>query len=1108
MDSNGSAHVEKKIHKFSPREFLKSRRPERFSDSTVSEQPALDRSILEYHLSTLTSRSQEVQFATFARHLLEREICPNLLPQTGPTGGGDSKVDSETYPVADAIALGWHTAIGTEAASERWGFAFSAKKQWRPKVESDIQKAAETNRGYKKVFFVTNQFIRDKARAEVEDKLSREHALDVRIIDRSWILEKVFANGHENLAIEDLQLQTSTRRTVRRGPRDTQRETELEGLERRIQERLRKEHPTAQVAEDCIEAADRARQLERPRTEVEGLYERAERVATRYGSEHQRFICAYQRAWTSYWWYEDYKQFSEFYKVAEQRAKGTENAYVLELQTNLWSLLHNAVLGGNLDERSSGHADRTRLLSKELDRLSRKDEQMSTALHAHALKLQMSLLLGIRAKDTIGQVLTEFQDVLRKCEGLAGFPFEPLANMLTELGEALGHLPAYDQLFKTIVEIQTERKKDCSAAHLLVKRGIQQLRADQPYDAIRSLGLSLSRLYKHESREDAIEALYLCGCAYEQVGLLWAARGTLLSAASLATSEFYTYGNLTLEQAACYRTLKWVELQLGRVAQTLCWHEVDLTVRHVLADKGLLKIDYAWEALFDGTLGMLLLKTNPWELRYTTKLPQSLESLGLFNSWAAALYALGYEQELREAQFPSNNPDEDLHSYFLQWRDHPSAEELPAEPSFYEGSRVTLVSRILGCTVTIETDNASPTLELSESILAALESLLSTGTTEWLATREPLLTMSVRRQEMAKSPFEFELDDSTGRPHFEIACPYFDAHFVPRSLQQDYKEKLFELLALVVARIVVAQDLKATLAKLFRDELAIERSLNFTGSFVTTANVLGTKAKARVSAWTQPDTKEFDTKRTERWDDGDVRRPASVRPKPLKIGQGEAPVEMSDPSKTRQKEIQTVSLIREPLWGRAGWSGTAFVTAAEGDDPPVLALGFKERKAAAEIFKHWEKELGSADSRGLLRLTVIRGINETEPYWYRVVIGSNPEVAFSSRQIRHAIFVSRACTMTPSNDVNLNRFLAAYNLSKKFYLAPAMITDAGFGLVESPWLLKDELILRDAWEIGMNDLDSHAIYADDVPIIPAGKANPPVAQLLQRKRRKGSESDS
>lgn len=140
--------------KFSPREFLRARRPENFSDSTVAEQPALDRSLFDYHLESLTSRNQESEFERFTKSLCEKTICSNLIPQTGPTGGGDSKVDSETFPVAAKLAIGWY--LGEPgAADERWAFAFSAKKVWKPKLKSDLAKAIATGRGYKKFFFVT-----------------------------------------------------------------------------------------------------------------------------------------------------------------------------------------------------------------------------------------------------------------------------------------------------------------------------------------------------------------------------------------------------------------------------------------------------------------------------------------------------------------------------------------------------------------------------------------------------------------------------------------------------------------------------------------------------------------------------------------------------------------------------------------------------------------------------------------------------------------------------------------------------------------------------------------------------------------------------------------
>src|SRR5260221_2292076 len=105
--------------RFSPREFLKARRPERFSDSIIDETLGLDRSMLEYHLDSLTSRSQETDFENFARRLAEKEVCPNLLPHTGPTGGGDSKVDTETYPVAESLSYAWYAADGQQSATVR-----------------------------------------------------------------------------------------------------------------------------------------------------------------------------------------------------------------------------------------------------------------------------------------------------------------------------------------------------------------------------------------------------------------------------------------------------------------------------------------------------------------------------------------------------------------------------------------------------------------------------------------------------------------------------------------------------------------------------------------------------------------------------------------------------------------------------------------------------------------------------------------------------------------------------------------------------------------------------------------------------------------------------
>jgi hypothetical protein len=127
------------------REAFREMHPEQFSDSEIIQVGKLDRDFFDYYLESLTSKSKEKEFEKFCCNLAEVEICPNLLPQTGPTGGGDSKVDSETYPVAETISETWYIGDGNKAANERWAFAISAKKDWIAKLKSDVQKIVEVN---------------------------------------------------------------------------------------------------------------------------------------------------------------------------------------------------------------------------------------------------------------------------------------------------------------------------------------------------------------------------------------------------------------------------------------------------------------------------------------------------------------------------------------------------------------------------------------------------------------------------------------------------------------------------------------------------------------------------------------------------------------------------------------------------------------------------------------------------------------------------------------------------------------------------------------------------------------------------------------------------
>lgn len=570
----------------SPKSFLKARRPERFSDSVFKEVAQLDRSLLEHHLLSTTSRNQENDFANFAHKLCQRTICPNLLPQTGPMGGGDSKVDSETYPISDDLALIWHGCWDSKASKERWAFAFSAKADWLSKVKSDVEKIAKTQREYTKAYFVTNQYVKDQKKAKIQDELSNKHGLDVRILDLKWILDEIFKGNHEDLAIKELGLTGLSKRIEKKGPLDVQREDELKEIEKRIHESTQTGQFDLAFVEDSIEAAEIIRSIERPRVEIEGGYGRANRLASKFGTPRQKAECVYQWAWTLYWWFEDFDSFVTQYGEVEKQILGSQNVYDFEQLSNLWQLLHGAIRNGKINKEDSSYQKRTDVLLSELDRLKMEVDRPSTALQAETLFLVMQLSIKFSKGEALENVLVELRDVVLRSKGLVGYPLEPLVNILSEIDHVIETVPGYNELFETILSVVSTRDGEVRAGRLLLKRGINQFSKGHYIFAISTLGKALGHLHKHETRHEIVKALFYCGCAYDEVGLPWAAKGTLLAGANIATNELWQYGEVTPFQATCFRRIKRVELRLGRLPHILAWHELDSTVRQVLSKYG------------------------------------------------------------------------------------------------------------------------------------------------------------------------------------------------------------------------------------------------------------------------------------------------------------------------------------------------------------------------------------------------------------------------------------------------------------------------------------------------------------------------------------------
>lgn len=1090
----------------SPSEFMRARRPELFSDSEIIRETLITREMFEYHLDTLTSRKQEIQFEHFCRQLAEKEICPNLRPQTGPTGGGDSKADSETYPVADGIALRWYEGLAREASEERWAFAFSTKKTWVAKAESDVKGIAETGRDYKKVYFVTSQFAKDKARANLEDELSKKYGLRVVILDRAWISKCVFEHGRQELAASTLGMSVTKAKGERVvGPRDAERESELQEIEKQIADSGRYEGVPFQLVEDCLRAALLARGLERPRVEIEGRFDRAERAAEKADLRQLRLRVAYNRAWTAAWWFDDIEDLNRLYEKVEALAVGTDQAEDLELLANLWTVLSASVLSGRLDNVTANLTGRTARLRAELERVASDEARPNNALQARTSLVLMGVPRAMSDADQLDTALEELHAIVGKAEGLIEYGLETLVKIVREMGDWLPENDKYDALLESVVSVMQRRVSRGEAGRILLGRGFQKLRGGRPYDAIRLFGRAWQELAVREHREELIAALLGCGLAYESVGLLWAARANVLAAANQALSEFKDEGRVTSQALTCLQRLVWVEIELGRVACALQWMGLASAAAYHLGLTGDRAKSFEDERQAqDRVLAILFLKADPQALRDLEHLPAILESFGLEYSWMALLYALGYEDALREqGVIPEDEDTDAVRGFFAKWATQPAAADLPDRPGLLAEDATVLRSCVLGCEVTVHTDGSLRSLFLGEQILGALEGLLATSLERSVFPHSPDFRINVAATDKVRTLPEYRFDEGSGGKVVDVG---YAAAINNQGSSVVRMEWLRELVLQIFPRIAIVEDLDSYARQVFGEEAALGRALNFSDPSIPVENIFGDKPKFRLTDWkSEVAGKNFPLQRSSQWNRG-LDRPKSgdqVEMVP-RWGEGDPPKELTDLSGIKHRDLHVVSLINIALWDRASWRAALYLMSGELDKPPILGLVFSDCEAARSIFSELRGKLGRVDAEEQLRVSIITGIRGDYPSWYRVVIGSNPEFPESDGTPKHFVITSRVLQMEPESSRNLDSFLTRFERLGRYFIAPACFRESG----DQPDVFYDlcigkrELVVRPAWQIGEHDPDRVAIWPDDRPMIPPEIKNPPVTSVLERKRNK------
>jgi len=1058
----------------SAKDFLKNRRPEEFSSSTIVEVGTLDRVQLEYYLSTLNIRSQELEFETFAKKLCEKVVCPNLLEQTGPVAGGDGKTDTQTFPVSTQNQLLWYEGINDQSHNERWAFAVSTQKDWKSKCKKDVKKIFETERGYVKVFCISNQSIKADQRSKLEDVLTKEYSIDVRILDLSWILDQIYKNNLEFIAIDNLNIPTFYKKEIELSTDDYQKQKELDHLNKIILEEINPAEITQKQVDYFLEVAILYKELEKPIIDTQGLFDRAIRIANKFGTNHQVLEAIYQYAWAAYWWFEDYTLFLENLNRTFQILGDDTNSENWEKLVNLLTIYHGRSPYSDINETIDIEAIYQNTIIK-LDEISKDISRPSNSLMAHLHLYMLQLLRKFKDENFCKDTLKNVLKISQSGNNLIGFPFEKIYNLFSNLDIIFENYEEYDELLDYFTEQSGLRNSEVKIAKLQLERGAKRLENNKPYQAIKLLGKAFVGLNKKETYEEMTYTNLLLSEAYAQIGLRWASRGSLLFSASLLTNYFHKEQIILPATIKVYWQLAWNELELGRIPQSLLWVEIALISSSAIGDN---YIDSEKITIFDGCIAHLLLNCSFDQLQEFIYLPDTLDKLQLYSAYGILLYILGYEDKVRK-ELELQNMDDFLETLFLIRDadiDHPTSKVVSTLGEYNK-----YVTKVSGCTFEIKFLNKSPFVELAESILTTIENFFSTSVVDNVFTKIVLLKINLIVKNDHNNIISHEFKNSKKGLEVDIYC----SNFIWNNLDQEKQKIIFNWFyefivesLLTVYHIVNEKDF---FEKSLGNDFSASRSIAFSTCFGGTYNVLGKNAfKDVLDILNGNFGSKYKMIRNNSWDFNNSKTTKKTIKK-AQLGENKKTPDFEDIESISHDQIGMTTLIKPELWDEASWYGLAFMHFK--DKAPVLFLMFK-KKEGINVFMDLYQQLGQIDELEKLRFSIIKGVSKANPSYYKVLLTENVAV---DEKHKVMTILSRIHKMTPSTTHNWDNFEKEYKKYGSYSISFGAFFNGEFypyPEFEKFSIKKKELVIKNAWEVGLNDFERMALREDDEPIIP------------------------
>lgn len=932
---------------------------------------------------------------------------------------------------------------------------------------------------------MSNQAIRDKDKSKTQDELREKYGLPIWILDKQWIVDKVYSNNRFDIAISTLNISyTENKQLI--GFNDAEKLSDLAVVEKQIDDFDFSINSGYQFVEDCLYAAILSRELEKPQFEVYGRFERAKRVAEEFGVNQQVIRTTYQHAWTAYWWFNDFKLANKLYDELETLTINSNQVWDLEKLCNLFTVLqaatHTECLTFNeakLDSRYSAMLNKLSTIANDKSR-----PNASTAAKFHMLLLELSK--AFMNNKSLSNIFYEFELLLDATHNLIDVPIDPLIKIIKELNNFIED-SNFDNLFEKIIAISSAQLSNEEKGKLLIQKGLRKLQSNNEHEAIRLFARAISHLLQYEHRHDFIQAQALIASTYESMGLFWAARGCYAIAVHQINKDFDEHGTMHQVMTSLLSHLVWIEIRLGRVPCALMW----LSLKNII-ESHILEIVPDQKSnnneLIDTVLGILILKTKYTDLDKLSFLPDLLDRFGLFMPEFAALYALGHDKEIKtEFKF-----EDDLCEFCTSWLNQPANTELPKYSVWNADKRISISSLVLGVKFNFDLPNNKELLLFAESILSAIECFLTTGMAHKWFPIQANVNCIVKTDSTLSSIYYKEVEGDCG----EIAI-----HISVRPdilcLLQDTKahKDIFELVIKIICEAVIYQD-DDSMKAMIEEDLALDRMNHLINLPTILDNILGSQLRYSINQWKAYESdRKFELMRDRPWSKDLYHSNTTFNTDTSEIEHKDSISYLQ----AKHNKISSTSIINVRLWDKAKWFGTLYAFTPY-SPIQILGLGFRNVTEGLKIFNGWKKRLGNIDTNEEINISIITGIDKNNPHHYKVMVSPDLDI-LGNENSKLLICVNRFHTMTPNNSINLDNFKKYLLRGLGYLLIPAQYSENSPPEMaeQKYWIKKNKIRIIEAWKIGRHDIEASAINATDNPIIPENVANPPVFEILRKR---------